>query len=233
MRCKQGSQSRDAASEQHVTDFFGINGANVGVCGVAADLFQGTGNTFGLPRELYSGCIGEKLALPRDGCFNQSCKEQPDPAKDRETKTNNHDYRRVLVPPAGRQPGVITATQYEPADDAKYHDAEQHAHHANVQPHVTVKDVTEFVRDNSLQLVTVEGFQCSARHRNGCVAGSKTGGKRIDAHLLFQNIDIRNRHARGDGHFLDDVSQASPQWVLNVCRNQGAAHIEGNSTAAR
>ena len=105
---------------------------------------------------------------------------------------------------------MITATQYKPADDAKYHDAEQHAHHADVQPYVTVKNETEFVRDNPLQLVTVESFQSSARHRNGCVAGCKTGGKRIDAHLLFQNIDFRNWHARRDGHFFDDVSQASP-----------------------
>ena len=52
------------ASEQHVTDFFGIDRAHVGVCGVAADLFEGIRNAVGLPRKLYSGCIGEKLALP-------------------------------------------------------------------------------------------------------------------------------------------------------------------------
>ena len=45
---------------------------------------------------------------------------------------------------------VEDAAAQDTADHGDADDAEQHAHQANVQPHVAVEDVAELVRDDSL-----------------------------------------------------------------------------------
>jgi hypothetical protein len=81
------------------------------------------------------------------------------------------------------------------------------SHEPEVQPHVAVQDVAEFVADDTLQFVAREQLHAAARDGDGGVAGLVAGGEGVDAVLLVHDIDLRHRHAGGDGHFLDDVEQ--------------------------
>ena len=47
----------------------------------------------------------------------------------------------------------------------------------------------------------------TAGDADGGVAGGVAGGKGIDGRLLVEHIDLRHRHAGGDGHFLDHIEQ--------------------------
>jgi hypothetical protein len=49
--------------------------------------------------------------------------------------------------------------------------------------------------------------QRAARHTDGHIAGCVTGGEGIDAALVVEHVNLRHRHAGGDGHFLDDMAE--------------------------
>ena len=58
------------------------------------------------------------------------------------------------------------------------------------------------------------------------------GGKRVDASFLGQEIDLRHRHTRGDGHFLDDVPQLALVRVGRGGIDQAPAQHRGDRAAA-
>ena len=51
---------------------------------------------------------------------------------------------------------MIAAAHDHAAHKAEDQYAEQHTHQADIQAHVTVQDVAEFVRDDTLQFVAVQ-----------------------------------------------------------------------------
>ena len=102
-------------------------------------------------------------------------------------------------PPAGR-------LHQDPADDGQRHDAEDQADQPDVQPHVAVEDVAELVGHHALQLVAGQVVEAALGDGDHGIARGVAGREGVDARLL-QNIDGRHRHARGDGHLLDDVEQ--------------------------
>ena len=105
---------------------------------------------------------------------------------------------------------MSAAAQYQASHDADYHDPEQDAHHPDVQTHVSIQNVAEFVSDYALQFVSVQQVEAASRYRDRRVARRKPGGKRIDTVFRLEHVDFRNGHAGSYRHFLDDVSQASP-----------------------
>ncbi len=64
------------------------------------------------------------------------------------------------------------------------------------------------------------------------VRGREPGGEGIDAGFLFQHVDFRYRHARGQGYLLDHVAQAAPQGIARVGIHQGTAEAARNLAAA-
>ncbi len=123
--------------------------------------------------------------------------------------------------------------QHHTADQAEHHDAEQHAHEPDIQAHVTIEDVAELVPDDALQFVAVQCLQRAARYGNGRITRLVTRRKRIDAALLLEYVNLRHGRARGDRHFLDDVTQPAAQWILHVGGHGHAAQGNRNAAAAR
>ncbi len=64
-----------------------------------------------------------------------------------------------------------TATQQVVADDAQHHDAVQNANQTDINAHVTMQDMAEFVGNNALKLIAAQGFHGAATDTNHCVAG--------------------------------------------------------------
>ena len=101
-------------------------------------------------------------------------------------------------------------------DQRQCHDAEQHAHHADVKPHVAVQDVAEFVCDHALKLIAIKPFERAPRDRNSRVGWRESCRERIDADFFLQYIYLRNGHTGCDRHFLDDVTQFTSPWVSDI-----------------
>ena len=92
--------------------------------------------------------------------------------------------------------------------------------------------MTELVADDALQFVARQHFNATARHADGGVAGGVTGGKGVDAALVFQHVDLRHRHAGGDGHFFHDIEQLALVRVSGVLIYQTSTHQCGHGAAA-
>ena len=127
---------------------------------------------------------------------------------------------------------MIAAADDHTAHQPEYEDAEQHAHQADIQTHVAVKYVTEFVRHDALQFITIEEFERASRDGDRGIARRVAGCEGVDAAFLFQHVYFRDRDARGDRHLLDDVAQAPPQRVRNVCGDQRATHLPRDLSSA-
>ena len=82
----------------------------------------------------------------------------------------------------------------------------QDAYQAEVETHVAVQNMTELVRDDSLQLVTVQVVQRAATDADDRVVGCVARGKGVDAVLVSEQIHGRDRHSRRDGHLLHNVA---------------------------
>ena len=105
--------------------------------------------------------------------------------------------------------------------DAK--NAEQNADEPDVQPHVAVQNVAEFVADNALQFVARQLGHAGVRDGDHRIARRVPGGKGVDAILIVEHIDFRHGHAGGDGHFLDDVEQFAFVRIHRVGINEPSA----------
>ena len=122
--------------------------------------------------------------------------------------------------------------QQNAADDGEAKDAKNNSHEPEVQPHVAIENVAEFVADDALQFVARKQFHAAARDGDGGVAGFVAGGEGVDAVLLVHDINLRHGHAGGDGHFLDDVEQFAFVGIGRVGFDEPSAHHFRNGAAA-
>jgi len=100
------------------------------------------------------------------------------------------------------------------------HDTDQ----PDVQPHVAVEDVAELVGHDALQLVAIQVLQGALRYGYHGVARGVAGGKSVNARLVGQHVHARHGHARGNGHFLDDIQQPLLARQLGLVKDLSAAH---------
>ena len=214
-----------AVAEEHVAGFLGVRRLELRAEAQAADLLQRAGQARRVARELHRRGVGEKLALPADGRLDEPAEEDANPA--------NHDQRQ----PQQRQRVLVLAAaaagvEQDPADDRQAKDAEDDAHQAQVEPHVAVEDVAELVADHALQFVAREQLHGAGRDGDDGVARGVAGGERVDASFLGQQIDLRHRHTRGDGHFLHHVPQLALVRVGRGGIDQAPAQHRGDRAAA-
>ena len=66
-QAEQFVHAPDGLAEEHVARLFGVGVFNARPLGQGTDLFQGTGNAVGIPRELHRRRVGQELALARHG----------------------------------------------------------------------------------------------------------------------------------------------------------------------
>ena len=122
----------------------------------AADFFQRAGDAAGIARELDGRGVGEKFALAADGGLDEPSEKNADVADEQQHETENR--QRILSAPA---PAAARRLQENPADDGEAKNAEDDSHEPEVQPHVAVQNVAEFVADDALQFVARQAVSCS------------------------------------------------------------------------
>ena len=69
-----------------------------------------------------------------------------------------------------------------------------------------MRNVAELMSSDALQLIAVELRDGAARETKNGVLRIFSRGERVDR-ILLQNINWRNRHAAGDGHFIHNIAQ--------------------------
>ena len=128
----------------------------------AADFFQRAGDAAGIARELHGRGVGQKFALAADGGLDEPAEKNADVADDQQRKAEKR--QRILSAAAS---AAARGLQQNPADDGEAKNAEDDAHEPQVEPHVAVEDVAEFVADDALQFVARQQFHAAARDGDG------------------------------------------------------------------
>ena len=94
---------------------------------------------------------------------------------------------------------------HEVADHRKHLDAEQDSNQANVQSHVAIKYVTEFVGNHTLKLVAVELLDRASVDADNGIGWRVASGERIDARFVIENVNRRHGNPGRQRHFFDHV----------------------------
>ena len=94
--------------------------------------------------------------------------------------------------------------------DANHEDAVEERHEADIDAHVPVHDVAEFVGDDPLKLITVERLKGALIQADDRILQAEAGGKGVNARL---GNDVEGWHGnpRSQGHFLDDILCAASE----------------------
>jgi hypothetical protein len=92
--------------------------------------------------------------------------------------------------------------------------------------------MAELVRDDALQLVTLEPLERAARHGNRSIGARAAGGEGVDGRFLLEDIDFGNRRAGGERHLLDDVHEAPLERIVAFSGDARAAERARHVPAA-
>ena len=214
-----------AIAEEHVAGFLGVGRLELRAVAQAADLLQRAGQARRVARELHRRGVGQELALAADGGLDEPAKEDADPANHYQRQPQQRQRILVFAAAAAR-------VEEHAANHRQAKDAEDDAHQPQVEPHVAVEDVAELVADDALQLIAREQLHGSRGDGDHRVARRVAGGKRVDASFVGQEIDLRHRNPRGDGHFLHHVPQLALVRVGRGRVDETPAQHGGHRAAA-
>ena len=81
----------------------------------------------------------------------------------------------------------------------------QQADKSNIQAHISIENVTKFMRNDTLELITAEIFHRTAADSNHRIIREVTGSKGIDALFCLHQIDGGYWHPGSQSHFLNQV----------------------------
>ena len=105
--------------------------------------------------------------------------------------------------------GPVAAAHEDVTDIPDKGNPLQQRRQVDVQAHVAVEDVAEFMGDDALQLVAPEMVDGATGDSHYRVGGGEAGGEGIDAALIVQHINRRYRHIGRQCHFLDHIEAAA------------------------
>ena len=214
-----------AVAEKHVAHVGSVLGFQFGTVFVGADFLERAGQAAGVAGELHGRGVGEKFALATHGGLNQAAKENAGGTEDDEGETKEREGIAIAT--------VAAAHAHEDAaDGGEAKQTEDDADEAQIQLHVAIQNMAEFMADDALEFIAGKAFDAAARHADGGIASGVTGGEGIDTVLLVQHINERHGHAGGNGHFLDDVKQLAFVGIGGVLADLRAAHQTGHGAAA-
>jgi len=214
----------EAIAKKHMAEIGRMLGFQARAVAVTADFLERPGQSGGVARELDGRGVGQELALPADRGLDQAAKENADGTEQQQEQPDERQRIPIIATAAG--------PQQNPADGGDAEQAENDADEPEIQPHIAVQNVAEFVADDSLQLVAGKHLNATTRDPDGGIAGRVSGGKGVDGLFPVKHVNLRHRHTRSDSHFLDHVEQLALVRFGGVRIHQPAAHQGGDRAAA-
>src|ERR1035437_4595670 len=215
----------EAVAKKHMAHIRRVGGFQFGTVTVTSDFLQRAGKSAGIARELNGRGVGQKFALAADGGLNQPPEKNANATDDQQG--NAEKWQRIFVAAV-----AAAGVKQNSPDGGEAQNAKNNSQQPEVEPHVAIQNMAEFVADDALQFVARQHLDAAARDADGRVARRMAGGKSVYAFLAIQNVDLRHRHAGGDGHFLDDVEQFAFVRVRRALAHEPSAHLPGHDPAA-
>lgn len=204
-----------AGIEKHVADCFRLRAGQR--CAVLGDLAQRAGNPGRISRELHRRGIGEKLPLARHRRANQPAGKHADVAGDHQRQAQRDEAAAVLVG------ATAAASQEHPSRRGEHEEPVQHADEPQVQPHVAIQDMAEFVGHHPLQLLAGEFLQRAPGHGDDGFPRSRAGGEGVDARFMVEHIDRRRGNAGGHRHLVGEVDEPPLGGIGRRARHESPA----------
>ena len=196
--------------------FLRVGGGQCGVPLETADLGQRPTDPVRVPRELHRRGIRQKFPLTRYGTFDQLAEENPDISHHHHQEPAKRDQRRDIpfaAPAAPRPPGP----QGGPHHPVPHHGDDQYPvqdpHQPDVQAHVAVENMAEFMRDHALQFVPRQLDRRPAREAHHRIPGIESRGKGVDGILPIEQVNGRHLRPGRNGHLLHHVHDLTFQRV--------------------
>ena len=236
MGCKQTSEGRVGLrlAKEEVAQFGRLRGLHARANIEPPDLLQCVGDARRVTGELHRGGIGQILTLPRDGRTDQVT-EGDACCANHQHRDADHQHRRCIValPTSEHHARVHAAGEQPPPDAGNSLNARYGCDEPDGDAHVAVEDVAELMRHHTLQLRTIQRTEAASRDRDRRIVHRVARCEGVDALLLVEDIDQRERHPRGDGHLLDHIEQLPLVGVTRVARHELTAHRLRHRFAAR
>ena len=76
---------------------------------------------------------------------------------------------------------------------------------SDVQSHVAVENMAEFVSNHALQFIATEVFDTSTGHADNSIFRLVASSERVDALFVIHHEYRWHREARSKCHFFDDI----------------------------
>ena len=76
-------------------------------------------------------------------------------------------------------------TQEDATDKSQTDDSKNNSHHSQVQPHIAIEDLSEFMADDSLKFIEGEHLYRAASDADDCIAGGMAGGEGVDGRVRW------------------------------------------------
>ena len=136
-----------------LADLAGVGVADPRALGQAADLLQRSGNALGQARELHRRGVGQKFPLARYRALDEPAEKEAHAANRDQPQPEKQDRAGAPFPVRS---GMAAAAKNVVPDDGQQQNPVKNANQAEVDPHVAVQDVAEFVGHHALELIAVE-----------------------------------------------------------------------------
>jgi len=210
--------------EKQMTRFVGAVRLEFGASGDAADLFQRSSEAQWIAGELHGRGVGEEFTLPAYCRLDETSKQYADPA----------DYNQAQAddPGQGNDIALPPELEQDASDHSEAEDAEDQAHEAKVEFHISVQKMAELMRDHALEFLAGEHGHRTVGDGDGGVARGMARGERVDPGFAIHYVDLRHRDAGSDRHFLDDIEKLALLDIRRVGINQTAIQHLGHGAAA-
>ena len=165
-----GKQTGYPAAEEHVARFSRV----LVLDGTAytAQPSQGVGNSGRVAGELHGRSIGQIFPLPRHHRLQQAAKERTHSANHNEGEPGKHQGQTagVFFLPGHRR-RMKSNSNNGPPQIHQSHQAKDQTHQPDVQPHIAVLDVAEFMSHDALQFVAGQSAHAPFGEAQHCVLG--------------------------------------------------------------
>ena len=210
-----GEHAAHGGAEEHVGKIFGARNPYVRPAGKSTDSLERARDAIRVAGKL-NGCgIGEKFPLSADRRPDERAEETTDQADHDQPDSNQDKGSSTFVLAPSAVTGAPSCMEHDFADTGEKDYAEQNPRKTDVDAHVSVENVAEFMGHDSLQLVPCQFGRATTGDSDHGVTGGKTGGKGIDAFFLHQ-VDRWNGRSRSNGHFLHHVENPSLEGISRV-----------------
>ena len=200
-----------------------------------ADSLERAGDSVRIARELHGRGVGQELALPRDGRLDEVAEEQADEAEHHERQADDEQRIRRRCSCRDRLLRHRRKTRLATARGRRGPSARMPCSMPISRRLSRMSPLRMWLNSWAMTPCSSSRVSCSAQPRVTPITaslGEKPAAKALMPCSSVEHEHRRHGHARGEGHFLDDVQQPAFGRIGRVRIDAPAAEPLGDDRAA-